>query len=703
MRSQMHKRPIMRFTLSFFVGILVAFCIFYYVSAVESESFTPILQFGQSKNIIRLFILMIFCIVASMLIAYKGRLLARILFQYRWLIALSLFTLCVCFELSGSSVGILINNVGGDGSTIAGISRQVRSDEWMVFTPMALSQCVTDGGAFSYFQDSMRAVETDMFLIYGQPVWDIAILFRPFQWGYLILGAAKGLSFFWCGRLIFLFMVSFEFARALFKIRSNWFNVAYAFFITFAGVVQWWFSINAFVEMLIFGQLAIIWAKCYLISNNYWKRLLFSIGIAWCLIIFILTVYPAWEIPLAYVFLAVFIGLMVEMLPSSKKSSRDVFLVLLTLALVICAIVYVVCFKSWDTVQIEANTAYPGQRSLTGGGAGSNLLYYLYSIITPVDGRGVPENVCEFASFYTLFPLSLIIPILALNKCKALRPYIISLLICIVFLGVYVIIGYPELIAKLSLLSKSAPYRAVVALEYALVLVLFFSLNCMSKISKKSAVIAVIVSVLFLLICVLLVPVHEGSFDLILSILIVLVLMVAILRIPKQRGLRNFGIACIVVSLLTGALVNPIRSGLDGYMNTDLALAIKQSGNSENVWASTDISLSTNNYPASLGYKTLNSTNVYPQIETWEKLDPNHENEEIYNRYAHIRLYLTDGEPKFDLVQADVFSLSLSVDDLAMLGVDRILSVEADYQERFDDIKLLSHTGRFYIYAIEAE
>lgn len=39
-------------------------------------------------------------------------------------------------------------------------------------------------------------METDAFIVYGQPVRSWEVIFRPFHWGYLFLSPAKGLSFF---------------------------------------------------------------------------------------------------------------------------------------------------------------------------------------------------------------------------------------------------------------------------------------------------------------------------------------------------------------------------------------------------------------------------------------------------------------------------------------------------------------------------
>ena len=64
-------------------------------------------------------------------------------FTYRYPLALGIFVLCVLMQLNGSSIGCWAQWLGtGDAEQglLFGLSRDIRSDEWAVSTPMALSQ-----------------------------------------------------------------------------------------------------------------------------------------------------------------------------------------------------------------------------------------------------------------------------------------------------------------------------------------------------------------------------------------------------------------------------------------------------------------------------------------------------------------------------------------------------------------------------------
>ena len=64
---------------------------------------------------------------------------------------------------------------GQDDGLLFGVNRAVRSDEWAVNTPMAFAQYYDPQGAYPYFGQVMRGAITDSFIVYGQPVWDIAV------------------------------------------------------------------------------------------------------------------------------------------------------------------------------------------------------------------------------------------------------------------------------------------------------------------------------------------------------------------------------------------------------------------------------------------------------------------------------------------------------------------------------------------------
>lgn len=131
-----------------------------------------------------------------------------------------------------------------------------------------------------------------------------------------------------------------------------------------------------------------------------------------------------------------------------------------------------------------------------------------------------------------------------------------------------------------------------------------------------------------------------------------------------------------VIAFLSGLSVNPLRSGADVILDSELVSEIKAIDDAqEGDWIVDGLGYPMTNVPLFAGAPTLNSTNAYPNLSLWRSLDPNGQYEEVYNRYAHVMVdVIPEGEPVFELVQADIFKLTLPVDLLDDLQVSYIMS-----------------------------
>ena len=92
------------------------------------------------------------------------------LYKNRYYLGFGIIVFSVIFELNNSSIDIwkfLDTNCFQEQSNIIfGKPRLVRSDEWSVYTPMLLSQAPE----YKYFNDCLRGCNTDVFMVYGQPI-----------------------------------------------------------------------------------------------------------------------------------------------------------------------------------------------------------------------------------------------------------------------------------------------------------------------------------------------------------------------------------------------------------------------------------------------------------------------------------------------------------------------------------------------------
>ncbi len=645
------------------------------------------------------------CLLAVLLFAifllydHYGARFVSFLYAWRFAIAAALFVLCVVCELNGSSIGVWQAYMGGtDTGTLLGAARPIRSDEWAVSTPMMLSQYRNAAGAFPYYSDTVRGAATDMFMVYGQPVRDIAMIFKPFYWGYLFLPAGMGLAFFWYGRWIALFLVSFEMGMLL-SGGDKRLAVSGAFLVAFAPVVQWWFAINGLVEMMVFGQLSVLLLRRYMTDTRTWVRGICASVIAVCAGGFILILYPAWQFPMAYVILGLGIWVILENYRGFKMSKGDILCLAAVLA-VFAGIMLHVWNNSKETVELVLNTAYPGKRLDTGGGIGLEFFNYASNIWYALLGEGTGANACESAQFIDFFPLCYIIPLyVAVKK----RDKLIGILLCVdVFLLIWCIAGFPAMLAKVTLMSYSTAPRAFVILGFVNILMLIRGVSllewsCPAAVGGALAVIGgyAVVKIGSLI--------NEDFYPeagyYIFTVVLWILMFYLLIRYHDNRCRKFFGVLCMGVMILAGALVNPVRRGVDNIYDTELVQTIEEvhGQEPEALWAVEGLGFPCINIGIMAGAPTVNSTNVYPNLKRWEALDPDGVNAKIYNRYAHIAVSLKEsGEPEFLLNQPDVFTVSLTAEDLKKLGVSYLISG----RDKLNLIKV-KNVGNYYIYRIE--
>lgn len=614
----------------------------------------------------------------------------EILFRYRWVIGACVIAFCTILKLHGSSMGILSQLLTGtDTSKLWGTSRNIRTDEYVVFTEMALSQ-VKSG--FHWFSDIWGYSSSDMFIVYGQPVLNLATIFRPFSIGYILFGAERGLAFYWSSRLVICFLVSLEFGR-IFTKDNKMLSTVYAFMISLSPVVQWWFSINELVEMLIFGQLALLILYYYVRTESLKKKCIMVAGLVICAGGYIMTLYPAWMIPLFFVFLACAIAMILEDRKLIKIKKQDVMIWAVGILVLAVSMVYILSISK-DTIMAEMNTVYPGAR--TYAGQPDDLVKLFKSWSSWLWSFGETANPCEEADFISLFPLSVILSLIALFKNKKKDAWLITLNIFNAFLILFFLFRMPDIIIRASLLGH-ASYRLFNAIGFLNIILLFRSLITVEKTEKyirKLIPVAVLTAVMS----------YWGNTQSITPALKVIILLfvagltVVVLRFEKKEYQRAFAVSMIAVNVIGGGLVNPVSSGLDNIYRTPVVQEITSLNEAEEgMWVVAGDAFMYENLPTIAGAKTLNTVATYPDEQLWTDLGLADE-EEYWNRYAHISIEIGK-TTKVELGAPDVLKLHVTVDKLKELGVTYILSLEDDMKDT-TGLEKIGVRNNFTIYKI---
>lgn len=648
------------------------------------------------KDFIKLSVIYSF-VIWSFFIFLWGMLLGdksffEFLFIQRWVIGIVVLVLCVLLELHGSSIGLYADLFGHPelNDVLLGKNRPIRSDEWLVFTPFAFSQYYSD---FSLMSNIVRGTLTNMFMTYGQAVWDPAMIYRPSQWGYLFLTPGEGLAFFWMGRWIVLFLVSFEFSwRVLAK--DKLISLCYAGMMAFSPVVQWWFSVNSIVEILVAGQGMVLLWKLYLTQEKRIFRIIYGATLLWCVGIYILSLYPAWQVSFGYVFLLLFVWVTLQERDKLCCVRQDAFLWCVGVFLMLAPILNVIN-ESWDMICITKNTEYPGARFETGGHWEKNLpglsWSFLYGASLFLPFKDIPViNNCEVANYFSLSPLGLFIFIYLCHKKKIdvlMRLLIIG---CVLF-TLWAFWGIPAWLAKISMLFSVPLNRGKTAADFLNLLLLcrgayLFKIHEMYP-SRLLRIILATMTAGCTTICVWqIVPDYMNISRIIISMLVISISSMIFLSPICRKG----AIWILAVMFTMGATVNPLAKGVESIYGQPIGSKIYDiASKDKSLWIVEDSAgFSYSDFPIMFGAPTINSVNVYPAISRWEKLD-NGDNRKIYNRYAHIPIQIVEQNSKlsFELVQGDLYRVKLRPSDLNILNVKYIMTKDNIEKKSTENVK----------------
>lgn len=627
------------------------------------------------------------------------------IYAKRFIIAFIILLIIVAGKFNGSSYGMWNYTIQPGYSVdslnpIEGVPREIRSDEWLSVSSYTQSQIENN---FDYINEYYNE-GGDAMIAGAVPIKNILVLSKPFVIGYLILGRDYGASFLWSSRLILLLLVSFEFIMLLTK-GNKVSSLIGMFLITFSPAVFWWYS-TPIIDLLVFGQLCVLFFYHFLKEKKMSKKILYSVLLAESLLAYGFTIYPAWMVPFAYFYGGLGIYYLIKHIKENKFKIKEYVPLLISIIIPICVVAYFY-IKSKTAITAMMSTVYPGARLVTGGYGYHSLFYYFASIMYPyVD----IFNPCEFSVFYSLFPMILgylliyFISNLKTKEDKSLEIFI-SIILLIFFL--FTFIGLPTILAKVSLLYMVPVERLNVVSSYVMC-VLFAIL--VGKLKNIKISFKIIIALVMVLITVLtfnystkIIPENyingNGLYFITLIPAVVLIILFTFSDNKYIKVLLALFVA--IVSLISTIRINPIMIGFSGIYDKPVAKVLSNNYRDKKLrWIGIgDIYIS--DYLSANGIISLNATNVYPNLELWNKIDEDKKNESIYNRYAHIAMTIQNEykETEFKLIQNDLIQININHDDLCSIDVNYIASsYSLDNLKEKNNYQLEYSDGGIYIY-----
>lgn len=613
----------------------------------------------------------------------------ELIYEYRFVLSFLLLIMLVSFKISGSSMGCWKLFLGdGESGIRLGEPRVWRSDEWGTLTPLCFRQQYNALGAYNRYSQTLGSILTDNMLVYGQPSWDILTLFRPFYWGYLFFGSERGLSWFWCSRLIVLFLSWFELGMFITDGKKK-LSVMLSICVSFAPFLQWWFAINGLVEMLIYGA-------CFVLGSNYLvsrafnpRKIAVAVGMAVCAVGYVLTFYPTWMVPVAWGFVPLFLWVVIWKF--DRKVLRRVDVVPWLLIFVITAAgLTVLAVTSWDVIKAELNSVYPGNAPSSSGGTG--LWWMMKYPISLVSRFSMNELIVENSSIICFAPAGFILALWVIIKEKKKDPLLILLLEMNLFLAWYYCVGIPKWLAKMLLLSFVNSNRGPQVLGFLRLTLFVRAVALKEKAPKRwlAALAAVISSAVPMRLALGFTKYEPGGlryeyFDTAEKILVVWAILAVVFYLLYRARKSKYTMAvlgvCTVV-LASSIWINPVAKGVPEITKSETMQQIRDlvKEDPQAIWLVVDMAYPATNIPAMAGADCLNTTQTYPQKTRWETLDQEGEYEDIYNRYCHIRASL-GSKTMLELVSTDYVEVTLSPEELKKLNIRYIVSTN-DFDEK---------------------
>ncbi|MBR2465401.1 MAG: hypothetical protein IKB38_00500 [Clostridia bacterium] len=644
--------------------------------------------FYSAGSLLRTLFFFVLYAFFGLCIAFDRRKIFDFMFKNRWYIALCVFASLVILNINFSSVGAFNWNIQPDMRTdttlpLFGIPRGIRSDEWLVYVPRAFT---SDFEGFDEFNYILRATENYSISANGlQLGW--SSLSAPMSWGYYILGAERGLSFYWSFLMVMSFMASYEFSLIISggKRRLALFGAG---FIGLSQFSMWW----SVCSYLISAQMLIVAAYYFFGEKRIGRKILYAAVAAFSATLFIVKLYPAWQVPYGYILIGLIVWLIITK-RNEIKASRWYDLLIIGAAFALMASI-VLAYLS-DTAKANETllaTVYPGKRFDTGGGGLEKAAAFLHTPMLPFKSVTYMSNTSVASNFFSLLPLPMIASSFILvrqiirrrhDKTVKIDVFNVAVLIPTLFLFVYTEFGFPVWLAKYSLFSYSMAIRTADFLALANLYLLI------RHISQKEERVSLTVFAPVVLICSAFwvystyktVPTYMPVWFCVISLMFaIFIAYIAYCRAP-ERVCASAITASATLMCVLGLCVNPVMHGADVLVEKPLSYAIREivEKDPDAKWIGYENHI-VGQFLVANGAPTVNSVNYIPNLDFWHRFDPLGEKEFVYNRYAHIAVKFTDEETEISLIQEDYAKIEINYGEVVKTEAKYLASIGGEIE-----------------------
>ena len=588
-------------------------------------------------------------------------------------ICIGLFVLLTLAKINYSSITIW-NQVIPDGSDpkrglITGTPRNMRLDEWGVLAPAFLSQANL---GYPVTNPGIGGDQTP--LVMNLPVKHFIGLFRPDYWGFLLLGTEMGFAWWWNFKIFFTLISVTLFFLVL--TRNNfWLSVFGAFWVTFSAGMVWW---SMFFNLPIaLGCLTFVLFMELLYSRRRFRPLLLSVPLMLLSTMFALHLYPAFQVPFAFILLTLIVTYIVQYKWTAILENIPVKVASLGLVAVgIGMSGYLYYSSAKATLDAMTKTVYPGQRANAGGEgfiANGFSDYYTWQV-SDTKFPATWSNICEMSHFVTFTPVIILCLLLLFVRTRTVPPLLMTgLLLISVAFWTYIEWGWPIALAKATLMSTSMAARVQLPLGFAgLVLTILYlnELRTQKVAINPSFLLAGLVGVLVIMVYAANLNVSDsGGFFKMSQLLIptFFFFVLGVLLLPDVQFRYRVPVFCaaMVLYMLPNLKVNPVGIGMAPITDNIFYKTINDIRQREPnakwvVFGAQPLTF----MAMATGINQLSGLKNQPDLKTMRVLDPTAKSDSAYNRHARPVYY-----PYIDGRDSTVIQLGQAA-DIYTVGID---------------------------------
>lgn len=378
------------------------------------------------------------------------------------------FALLVAGGWSGSSLPLLLDRakiLQHDGANFIGKAQEVRRDEWLIVTPLAMSQSA---------QPQAYASVNPLHGVYGQnmnvvgmsgaPTRGLEAIAKPASWGFFALDLKRALAWHWWFPFFGCFLALWAVLRCWFDL--DWRKAAVlAVLVPGSAYSVGWSGWPAYVSF--FPVLAALAGVRMFLAESKIAAAVWGLVLGWAGAGFVLVLYPGWQIPLAYLMALLTLAQLWQMRACLNwgvgQALGGALAVLLGGALL----------AAWwgdaqEAIRALGQTVYPGQRSMELGGYVEpwHLSKGLANLVTLYESSqwSIPSDAA--GHLYLLIPLA-VATLLRLVIKRSIDVLVLVLWLFIAFVLVHMFVGIPAWLARVTLWGKVPAFRLDVVLVLA--------------------------------------------------------------------------------------------------------------------------------------------------------------------------------------------------------------------------------------------